>query len=168
MGLANLNQEQLRSILIKNWMTHDALWYGEVASRFGMTEASPMNLRVCKKLGKIECRRLMKMVGVSTPSNMVDYRELFEFGKKVFFPDFMNVQIKYPGDDLQVFHVLDCFAYKGMKEAGVIEDYECGIFERIEGWFEAMDLIYTLTPELSRCLKFKGEDCTITVKFHFE
>ncbi len=163
-----LNREELRDILIRNWMTHDSLWYGEVASRFGMTEASPMNLRVCKKLGKIEYRRLMKMVGVSTPSNMVDYRELFELGKKVFFPDFMNVQIKYLEDDLQVFRVLDCFAYKGMKEAGVIDDYECGIFERIEGWFEAMDLMYTLTPELSRCLKLKGDDCTITVKFNFE
>jgi len=31
-------------------MTHEALWYGEVMAKFGMAEASAMNLRVCRKL----------------------------------------------------------------------------------------------------------------------
>jgi hypothetical protein len=30
---------------MRAWMIHDALWYGEVAARFGMAEVSPMNLR---------------------------------------------------------------------------------------------------------------------------
>ena len=41
-----LNKSQLRDLLLKNWMTHDALWYAEVALKLGMQEASPMNLRV--------------------------------------------------------------------------------------------------------------------------
>jgi hypothetical protein len=163
-----LDREQLRNILITNWMTHDALWYGELASRFGMTEASPMNLRVCRKLGSIEFGRLMKMAGVSPPRDMVEYREVFELGKQVFFPDFMSVEILYPEKDTQVFQVIDCFAHRGMEKAGLISDYECGIFERIEGWFDAMGLEYKRTPDLSRCLKFMGEDCTVTVKFKFE
>ncbi|NVM26198.1 MAG: hypothetical protein HWN70_09850 [Desulfobacterales bacterium] len=130
-----LNREELRDILIRNWMTHDSLWYGEVASRFGMGEASPMNLRVCRSLGRIECKRLMRMVGASPPRDMVEYRELFEVGKQVLFPDFAEIRIEYPGSDSQVFNVLDCFAHRGMEKAGVLPDYECGIFERIEGWF---------------------------------
>ena len=168
MASKTLTREELRDILLRNWMTHDSLWYGEVASKFGMSEASPMNLRVCRSLGRIEYHRLMKMVGASPPRDMAEYRELFELGKQVFFPNFTEIRIKYPGSDSQVFHVLDCFAHKGMDKAGLLPDYQCGIFERIEGWFEAMGLTYTRTPDLSRCLKFKGEECTITVKFHFE
>ncbi len=56
--------------LVNNWMTHDAIWYGEVASRFGMAEASPMNLRVCRSLGKIEFKRFLKATGASRPDGM--------------------------------------------------------------------------------------------------
>lgn len=163
-----LSREQLRDILIKNWMTHDALWYGEVAQRFGMAEASPLNLRVCRQLGRIEFGRLMKTLGALTPTDMGEYRDLFEFGRQTFVPDFMDFRIEYPGNDSQVFYMLDCFAHRGMDKAGLIADYECGIFERIEGWFDAMGLRYNRTPDLSRCLKFKGGECTIAVTFHFE
>jgi hypothetical protein len=163
-----LDREKLRNILLANWMTHDALWYGELASRFGMAEASPMNLRVCRKLGRIEFGRLMKTAGVTQPRDMSEYGEIFELGKQVFFPDFMSVEILYPEKDTQVFQVIDCFAHRGMEKTGLISEYECGIFERIEGWFDSMGLEYTRTPDLSRCLKFKGEDCTVTVKFKFE
>jgi hypothetical protein len=168
MAVYTINKDQLRSILIKNWMTHDALWYGEVATKFGMSEASPMNLRVCRKLGQIEFGRLMKMVETPSPKNIEEYQELFEVGEQVFFPDFVSAQISYPGNDSQIFDFLDCFAYKGMKKLGLLPDYECGIFERIEGWFDAMELHYTRTPDLSRCLRLKGNKCRITVQFHFE
>jgi hypothetical protein len=163
-----IDKEQLRDILIKNWMTHDALWYGEVAANFGMADASPMNLRVCRKLGQIEYGRLMKMVEAPPPTTIEEYQELFELGKRVFVPEFVSVHIDYPGNDSQVFQFLDCFAHRGMKKTGLLPDYECGIFERIEGWFDAMELKYTRTPDLSRCLKFKGKECKITVQFHFE
>jgi hypothetical protein len=168
MPLKTLNRKNLRNILLTNWMTHDALWYGELALRFGMAEASPMNLRVCRKLGRIEFGRLIKEAGASHPRDMVEYREIFELGKQVFFPDFMSVETLYPEKDTQIFQVIDCFAHRGMEKAGFIADYECGIFERIEGWFDAMGLEYTRTPDLSRCLKFRGEDCTVTIKFNFE
>lgn len=168
MGIYTINKDQLRNILIKNWMTHDALWYGEVAAKFGMNEASPMNIRVCRKLGQTEFARLMKMVKAPPPTNSEEYQELFELGKEVFFPDFASAQISYPDNDSQVFHFTDCFAHKGMKKLGLLKDYECGIFERIEGWFDAMGLQYSRTPDLSHCLKLTGKECIITVQFHFE
>ena len=168
MALQTINKEHLRNFLIKNWMTHDALWYGEVARKFGMVEASPMNLRVCRNLGRIEFGRLMKVVDAPSPKNIDEYRELFELGKQVFFPDFATAKISYPGNNSQIFDFLDCFAYRGMKKLGLLPDYECGIFVRIEGWFDAMGLNYTRTPDLSRCLMLKGKKCRIAVRFHFE
>jgi len=163
-----INRDQLGDILLRNWMTHDALWYGEVAAKFGMAEASPMNLRVCRKLGRIEFKRLMNVVEAPPPNNFEAYRELFELGKEVFVPEFITIQIDYPGNSSQVFQVSECFAHNGMKKLGLLPEYECGIFERIEGWFDAMGLRYTRTPDLSRCLKFKDEECRIMVQFHFE
>jgi hypothetical protein len=55
-----------------------------------------------------------------------------------------------------------------MVRAGLIGEYECGIFERIEGWFDAMGLDYRRTPDLSRCLKHRGEDCVVKIRFRFE
>jgi hypothetical protein len=163
-----INKNQLKDILIKNWMTHDALWYREVAAKFGMVEASPMNLRVCRELGQIEFGRLMKVVQAPAPACIEEYQKLFELGKQVFFPDFISVEICFPGNDSQVFQISDCFAHRGMKKLGLLAGYECGIFERLEGWFDAMALRYTRTPDLSRCLKFQGKECKVTVQFHFK
>ena len=78
MTLDSIDPKKLNSFLIKNWMTHDALWYAEVAGKLGMPEASPMNLRVCRKLGVTEFKRLLKMLETSVPGDMQAYQELFE------------------------------------------------------------------------------------------
>lgn len=148
-------------------MTHDALWYGEVTDKLGMPEASPMNLRVCRKLGQIEFKRLMKILEATVPGDMQAYQKLFEIGKQVFVPDFMAIDINYPAENVQQFCVRECFAHRGMEKAGHLKDYECGIFERIVGWLDAMNLTYRVAPDLSRCLKFKGQACEVTVKFQF-
>jgi len=163
----SLNKSQVSDLLLKNWMTHDALWYAEVALKLGMEEASPMNLRVCRKLGQIEYKRLLKMVNTSPPDDMEQFRTLFNIGRQVFVPDFMSLEIAYPDSNLLRIHVLECFAHRGMEKAGQLSEYECGIFERIFGWFDAMNLNYTAEPDLSRCLKFKGYECIVTVYFHF-
>jgi hypothetical protein len=167
MTLDRIDPQKLNSFLIKNWMTHDALWYGEVAGKLGMPEASPMNLRVCRKLGQIEFKRLMKIMGATVPADMQTYQELFEIGTQVFVPEFMAIDIDYPAENVQRFYVRECFAHRGMEKAGYLKDYECGIFERIVGWLDAMNLTYTVAPDLSRCLKFKGQACEVTIKFQF-
>ena len=162
-----LNESQIKALLMKNWMTHDALWYGEVALKFGMAEASPMNLRVCRKLGQIELKRLMKVIDASPPGNQKEYQDLFEIGRRVFVPEFMSYEIEYPEQNVQRWRITDCFAHRGMQQAGLLPEYECGIFERIFGWFDAMRLTYDVEPDLSRCLKYKGRQCEVTVRFHF-
>ena len=166
MNQNSIDPAKLNSFLIKNWMTHDALWYAEVAGKFGMAEASPMNLRVCRRLGQIEVKRLMKVLDISPPTDMQTYQKLFEIGKQVFVPDFMSFDIDYPAENVQRFQVRECFAHRGMEKAGLLKDYECGIFERIFGWLDAMNLTYSATPDLSRCLRFKGRECEVSIKFH--
>jgi Family of unknown function (DUF6125) len=162
-----LRGEDLREFLVNNWLTHDALWYGEVASRFGMAEASPMNLRVCRSLGRIEFKRFLKATGASRPGGMAAFRELFDQAWRVFGPRAFDFEVDFRADDTLVVKTRECFAHKGMVRAGVIDEYACGIFERIEGWLDAMGLDYTRTPDLSRCLKHKGEECVVNIGFRF-
>jgi hypothetical protein len=45
-AVAELTEAQRRDLLIRNRMTHDGLWFAEVAAKYGMDVASPMNLRI--------------------------------------------------------------------------------------------------------------------------
>jgi hypothetical protein len=168
MDFKEMNGKQVKDYLLTNWMTHDALWYREAASRFGMTEASPMNLRVCRSLGRIEFKRLLKGTGSNPPKDMTQLKKLYGEALRILVPPFMETEADFQRDDKILFKTRTCFAHKGMTEAGLIDGYECGIFERIKGWFDAMELDYTLSPDLSRCLKYRGQECHVTVEFHFK
>ena len=98
------DRQTLRNILLATWMTHDALWYGEVATKFGMAEASPMNLKVCRTLGRIEFRRAMKWAGASTPQNMGEYLELFQLAKELFVPEFMEIREHFLMGQIDLIH----------------------------------------------------------------
>ena len=168
MGFRKMNGEQVRDYLLTNWMTHDALWYREAASRFGMAEASPMILQVCRSLGKIEFKRLLKATGSNPPKDMAQLKVLYEEARRILVPPFFETEVEFPDNNTILFKTRSCFAHKGMTEAGLIDEYECGIFERIKGWFDAMEVDYTLSPDLSRCLKYRGQECHVTVGFNFK
>jgi hypothetical protein len=42
----------------------------------------------------------------------------------------------------------------------------CGIFARVTGWPEALNLSYEIQPKLGRCLKGMGEECAYTLTFN--
>jgi hypothetical protein len=167
MTYRSLDIDEQRDFLLRNWMTHDALWYREAATQLGMEKASPMNLRVCRELGQIETKRFIKLVGASPPKNIEEFRELFEAAGALLVPPFMDFDVEYRGEDTFILFMKDCFAHRGMEKVGLLSEYECGIFIRIEGWFDAMELKYERTPDLSRCLKYTEGECVITVKFNF-
>ena len=58
-----------------------------------------------------------------------------------------------------IFHTTKCFAFEGITKLGVISDYECGIFERIEGWFDYFKINYTKEPDDLACLMHKNGTC---------
>lgn len=148
-------------------MTHDALWYREVAAGFGMEEANPMNLRVCRSLGKIELRRLLREAGFTMPRDMESLRHVFLEASAILVPSFFSGGFDFGPGNRIVFRTEACFAHKGMTQAGLIDGYACGIYERIGGWFDAMQVKYLQTPDLSRCLKHLGQDCVVTFEVTF-
>ena len=55
-----------------------------------------------------------------------------------------------------------------MKQLGFIDQYECGIFERIEGWFDALHLKYSHIPSDELCLMHHKGSCVKDYKFSFK
>jgi hypothetical protein len=61
-----------------------------------------------------------------------------------------------------------CFAYLGIKNIGAIDKYECGIFERIEGWFEGLGVPYSVEPKVTTCMMHTEGRCYRDYRFSFE
>jgi hypothetical protein len=61
--------------------------------------------------------------------------------------------------------VPSCFAYEGVKSLGVIDGYQCAIFDRLDAWLEALGVEYSATPEVDGCLLRRGRTCLRRYRF---
>ena len=61
-----------------------------------------------------------------------------------------------------------CFAYEGIKALGVIDQYECGIMDRVEGWFNTLGVRYEVEPKVTGCMMHTEGRCYRDYTFFFE
>jgi hypothetical protein len=50
---------------------------------------------------------------------------------------------------------------------GVIDQYQCGIFDRAQGWFEGLGIKYSITPEVDGCMMHTSGHCFRDFRFSF-
>jgi hypothetical protein len=79
----------------------------------------------------------------------------------------MNFRVSRPNDAVIRFDWDSCFAHDGVSKLGVIDRYECGIFERVEAWFETLGLNYTVTPRVTGCMMYEQGRCFREYEFTF-
>ena len=60
-----------------------------------------------------------------------------------------------------------CFAYKGMKRMGLLDNYQCGVIYRIECWFETLGVKYESTPVIGSCIMHQTGHCGGDFLFYF-
>ena len=81
----------------------------------------------------------------------------------------MNFTYSFPSEN--IFHWewgdQQCFAYEGIKKLGVIDQYQCAIFERPEVWFKTLGIEYSITPRLDGCMMHTNGKCFRDFKFCF-
>ena len=61
----------------------------------------------------------------------------------------------------------NCFAYKGIKRIGVIDQYECGVIYRLACWFDSLGIKYNVAPQVRRCLMLDSGVCQGDFYFDF-
>jgi hypothetical protein len=164
-------KKNLIELLNKNWMTHDGMWFYHCLQEFGIEKTNKLNKAAISTLAPIEIKRLKKFLGVEKESikTFDTFQRFFKSAKELFIPDFMNAVLSFPEKNRMHWEFMpnNCFAYKGMVAANVIEHYDCGVIFRIECWIRSLGIEYTLNPKISKCLMLKDGNCSGEILLDF-
>ena len=160
--------EDLKELLIKCWMTHDGMWFYHCLKECDMAKTNKINRAAIKSLANIEIKRIQKLYNIKKINTFNDLKFLFEKALNIFKADFMVLTYNFPEMNHLHFEMHKCWAYDGINRIGVIEQYECGIFDRIEGWFDTLGIKYKADPIIEGCLMHTKGRCFRDFTFHFE
>lgn len=163
-----LGRNELKEILIKNWMTHEAMWFYHCLQEFGIEKTNKINRASARAMGAIEIRRIQKAVSIEKVETFEDFESLLEAAGDIAKADFMKFTFSLPSKNLLRGDFERCFAYEGIKRIGAIEQYKCGIFERIYGWFDGLGMKYGVSPEVQGCMMHTDGKCFREITFTFD
>jgi len=165
----SLTKKELRELLNKCWMTHDGMWFYHCLQEFGIEKTNKMNKAAIRSLAPIEMKRIKKALGIEDIQTFEQLKELTEGAFEIVKGDFMNFTFSYPSENVLhwEFEAQKCFAYEGMKNMGVIDQYQCGVLYRIECWLDSLGIKYSVTPQVRGCLMHTSGNCSGDFKFCF-
>ena len=170
-ALDRIDKKNLKEFLSKGWITHDAMWYYSAVRECGIEVGNKLNLTAIQMMAPFEVKRVKKILGASDKFESFD--ELVEFirgAHDLIIPDFMKTSLTVP--ELNViaweWEKEGCFAYKGIKEIGIIEGYRCGVMHRINCWYDSLGLKYQVDPKIEGCLMHSQGSCHGTYRFFFD
>jgi len=159
-----LDKKGLIELLNKCWMTHDGMWFYHCVQEFGVQKANQMNKAAIKSLAPIEVKRLKLAVGVEKDpiETFEEFKNFFLGASELVIPDFMNATMSFPEKNILrwQFEPKKCFAYKGMENIRVIDEYECGVIYRVECWIDSLGIQYSVHPKIKRCLMLSDGNCS--------
>lgn len=159
--LGGLAKEEIRDLVGKGWLTHDAMWFAAAAERWGVEEANRLNQAAIRAMTPFEVGRLAAALG-DRPGPGNDAGEVRRFlvrGLQALLPESVTVPIEVTAPDPGTLRLAwppgRCFAYRGMQRIGAAGDYDCGVIARIECWLEVLGIPHRTDPPTGRC---RGRD----------
>src|SRR5512136_1918955 len=163
-------KDEIVELLNRCWMTHDGMWFYHCLKNLGIKKANELNKAAIKSLAPLEIDRIKKTLGVEKQiENFQEFKVFFIAASHLFIPSFMNIAISFPQENMfhWKFESGNCFAYKGIKRIGAIDEYECGVIYRLACWFDSLELRFKVEPKLQRCLMLDGGSCEGNFTFDF-
>jgi hypothetical protein len=169
--MTRLDKNDVREFFSRNWMTHDAMWYGACVQELGPEKANEINKTAVRLMAGIEIQRVVKLMGGRADAPLTDFHELAEIIETTFGlvkAGFMNFDFRFPEKNLLQGRFNECFAHSGVSKYGLIDSYECGIVVRIKGWLEGLGVSYVMEPEFTGCLMHQHGECEIRFRFNLD
>jgi hypothetical protein len=164
--LQDVEPEGIKDFLGKSWLTHDGMWFYHTFLDSGMDTANRINREAIKSLAAVEMARARKVLQVEE-EDLRDFEKLKSFisdALRMVLPRSILSQATFSFIPPNIFHWEwkdgKCFAYAGMKQLGVIDDYVCGVMFRIECWLDASGIPYTVEPKIEKCIMHQTGHCT--------
>jgi hypothetical protein len=164
-----LEKMELKELLIKNWITHDGMWFYHCQQEFGIEKTNALNLAAIKSLSAIEVPRISKALGLEKGAikTFENFKKTFSSIFRVVKGDFMEFEYGFTSDNCLQWEMARCFAYEGMKRMGVIDQYQCGVIYRIQCWMAVLGLNCRFDPPAGLCLLHKTGKCSGEIRFFF-
>lgn len=168
----DIGKDEIRDLLGKGWLTHDGSWFVVTAYELGIEKANKLNRDAITSMAPLEARRLREILGINGPINSFDeIQQLLLQGMKIILPQSVFSKFHYSVVAQNTLHWEwesgECFAYKGMKRMGLLDNYRCGVIYRIECWFRALEIEYKSTTKIDRCLMHQTGYCGGNFEFFF-
>lgn len=160
-----IQPEKRMTLLLKGWLTHDAMWLKSAIERYGIDEANELNLSAIQGLCAVETQKICKLLGIGPVTSREGLDQFLHFAFEQFGKDVIEISWDWPADNVLQLETTSCFAYKGMTAAGCIDQYKCGIFTRIFGWFTNLGLEFDSTDMPSLCKLHHTGKCVWNVSF---
>lgn len=169
--MESLDKYEVRELFSKNWLTHDAMWYGSSMGELGPEKANKLNKLAVRLMAGVEISRIMKLMG--KPKGLVvtrfeELKEVIDTAFQLVQADFMSFDFSFPEKNLLRGGFTQCFAHDGVKKFGMLESYDCGIVERIKGWLDAMGVPFEMVPDFTGCLIHQKGICEVEFRFSLE
>jgi len=170
-ALERISKKDLKELLNQGWMTHDAMWFVSCYQRFGIETTNELNLSAIALMSSIEVGRIRRAIGMDKVE-IDTFEKMCRFVKEAMdlvLPEFMQAEFAFTAKNRMRWKWKEgqCFAYKGLKRIGALENYRCGVMYRIECWLRAMDIRYTIDPPVEGCLMHTRGSCEGEFRFFF-
>ena len=174
MGVLNkIGKREIRDLLGKGWLTHDGMWFYHTYRELGVEKANELNKAAIRSLAPIEIKRVKKALGIGG-KKIGTFEELKDFmleALEVILPNSVFEKFRFRASSKDLLHWEwesgECFAYKGMKQIGIIDGYRCGVMYRIECWLEALGIKYSIDPKIDKCMMHEKGVCSGDIKVIF-
>lgn len=171
--LDKIEKAEIRDLLGRGWLTHDGMWFYHTCREFGIERANVLNRAAIKSLAPIEVERTRRVLGIG--KERVDtFDGLMEFllgALELTLPDsiFKKIHFSSPSKGLICWDWErgQCFAYKGIKQMGVIDGYRCGVMYRIQCWLEVLGVQHSINPRIEGCLMHETGACKGEIRMVF-
>lgn len=162
-----MKKKDLKELLIKCWMTHDGMWFFHCLQECGIEKTNKINKAAIKSMAKIEIKRIQNIFGIDKINTFGELQDIIKNALEVFKADFMEFNHSFPSKNHMRCEMFKCWAYNGIKRLGVIDDYECGIFDRIDSWLDNLGINYEANPKIENCLMNDNRKCYRDYTFYF-
>ncbi|MEW6079088.1 MAG: DUF6125 family protein [Thermodesulfobacteriota bacterium] len=162
-GLESLEKNDIKELLSKGWITHDAMWFLHSLKEVGMEKTNRINRLAVESMAAIEVARLKKALGFEkeTVTSFDDLVEFLSRAMDLVLARFMRFKVDTPARNVIHWEMEKdaCFAYKGISGMGVIDQYHCGVLYRIENWLRGLGVAYEMRPPVTNCLMHATGEC---------
>ena len=155
----SLSKDEIKELVSKNWITHDAMWFYHCLQEFGIEKTNQLNKAAIRDMSAIEIKRIHKALGEAPISTFDEFKHFFDVTMEIATGKFMKYRYTSPAHNLVHGEWDSCFAYDGMKALGVADRYECGVMLRINTWLDTMGIKYEVEPAVTGCMMHTDGKC---------